>query len=283
MSDFTALLDELPVPEHAPDFWDRLEGALDGVDPGDDAGTPALIDPLTGDDLRGDAEPTVDLETRRRTRRWLAIAIAAAVVVLIAAIAGINALTEDSAPGPVVTDPTPPPTPSRPPTPDRPAIADAPLTWSPTEANLETENGVIVGANETGYFAFAPPPLGGLLRSDDGLQWEPIDARSIMVDGTSPSWSADATTTEFPTAGVEISSHGVLVAEISHRDATDPRLRIWRSADGEQWTLDEVELVEASLRDHVGVAPGRDFLEAPPVLIASSPDTVVAGPNTTSR
>lgn len=107
MSEYTDLLNQLPVPDHTPDFWAQLETQLTATSPDNTLPTEPSFETTDVDFDFGTPDPAPDqLAQRRRTRRWILTATTTAAAI-VAIIIGLNALTEDTAPSPVVNEPPP--------------------------------------------------------------------------------------------------------------------------------------------------------------------------------
>jgi hypothetical protein len=101
----TDLLAARRITDAGPDFWNDLEAQL-ATEPAP-IGDSTTLAPAEDVDTEVDSAGT-DLGElqRRRVRRWL-IATAATAAALVAIIFGLNALSEDTGPAPVITDTTP--------------------------------------------------------------------------------------------------------------------------------------------------------------------------------
>ncbi|MDW3219636.1 MAG: hypothetical protein R8F63_13570 [Acidimicrobiales bacterium] len=101
MSDLSDLLRELSVPEHAPDFWTRLESQIDAVDATESARQRRLA-PVPETELVV-VEPDPGEPAPHRLRRR-ALLIAAAAATVLAVLFGLGELADDGAPAPTITD-----------------------------------------------------------------------------------------------------------------------------------------------------------------------------------
>ena len=164
MSELADRLRELPVIDHAPGFWDHLEAQLTAAadqqgnavtdQQGNAVAEPQLIDPETGRSIPWVLHGVdADLAGSRRWRRWAFAAAAAAAAVLLFVV-GTGLLSEDSAPGPVITDPEPDTseTPREPEDTEPPVERETPSTTVPT-TTVTTDDGPATTALELAPFA----------------------------------------------------------------------------------------------------------------------------------